>query len=78
VVEGPVAFQDLPKQCYPFTLELIDETTNEVVWSVQVPEPGAVRVPGKQALGVEGGVASRMTWAEGHVRISSTGDFVEE
>jgi hypothetical protein len=78
VKEGPVAFRDLPGQVYPFTLELIDESTNTVVWSIRVDSPGVVTVPGKKTLGVKGGVASRTTWAEGHVRISSTGEFVEE
>lgn len=73
-----MAFQDLPKEVYPFVIELIDESTNEVVWFQPVTVPGVVQIPGKKETGVEKSVATRLTWSEGSMRMSSNGKYVEE
>lgn len=42
---------DLPAAAFPFTVELLDAETRDVLWQVAVTDPGALRVPGKAELG---------------------------
>lgn len=58
------AFVDLNETDYPFRLEFLDRK-GVVVWSTDVAEPGAVRIP---ALGqVYGPVTGRITFPGGEV-----------
>jgi hypothetical protein len=43
-----VAFHDLPREAFPFTLEIFDEITGELIWQVRVDGPSAVPIPGKE------------------------------
>jgi hypothetical protein len=61
------AFADLPADCFPFTVELLDHATRDVLWSQAVGAPGAVRVPPAAELGAER-VAARVTFADGTVQ----------
>jgi hypothetical protein len=63
----PVAFRDLPAEAFPFTVELLDAGTREVVWGpVTVGGPGALKVPGQDKTG-PGRKIARITWADGTV-----------
>lgn len=48
----PVAFHDLPAELFPFTVEYLDADSKQVVESTTVEGPGAIQIPGKEALGV--------------------------
>lgn len=61
----PVAFHDLPPSAFPMTVELVDRLSGDVVWSVQVDGPGAVKVPGRDER-PGGDVIARVTFADGH------------
>lgn len=63
---------------YPFVIELIDESNEQVVETIPVPSPGLVHIPGRDKTGAKGRVATRLTWSEGSTRMSSTGKYVEE
>jgi hypothetical protein len=43
--EPPMAFQSLPADAFPFAVEFISHGTGEVVYIIEVPEPGVIRVP---------------------------------
>lgn len=59
------AFGDLPASAFPFTVEFIAERTGEVVHSVTVDGPGALRIPGLAAE--HGPIRVRVTYATGQV-----------
>jgi hypothetical protein len=61
------AFTDLPAECFPFTIELLDHATREVLWSQTSDGPGAVRIPSAAELGAER-VTARVTFADGTVQ----------
>lgn len=63
----PVAFRDLPAEAFPFTIELLNAGTREVVWSATVDGPAAVRVPGQDETG-PGRKIARITFADGTVQ----------
>jgi hypothetical protein len=68
--EGLVKFADLPADCFPFTIELLDPATGETLWtSPRLDGPGAIWIPPARDLGVEK-VASRVTFADGTVEES--------
>jgi hypothetical protein len=62
----PVMFRDLPAEAFPFIIELLDEGTREVVWSVTVDGPGMIAVPGRDVTG-PGRKIARVTYADGTV-----------
>jgi hypothetical protein len=62
-----VAFAELPPECFPFTAELLDHATREILWSQVSDGPGVTRVPPAAELGAER-VASRVTFADGTVQ----------
>lgn len=62
----PAVFRDLPADAFPFTMEILDADTREVVWAVTVDGPGAIRVPGLDETG-PGRKIARITWADGSV-----------
>ena len=62
-----VAFADLPADCFPFTVELLDHATRDVLWSQTGDGPGAMRVPSAAELGAER-VAARVTFADGTIQ----------
>jgi hypothetical protein len=65
-----VKFTDLPAECFPFTIELLDLVTREVLWSVTSGNgPGAIQVPAARDLGAES-VVARVTFADGTVEES--------
>lgn len=61
----PFAFYELPRSWYPFKVEYISEATDEVLQTVEIPGPGAVKVPGQQTLGQRCWV--RLTLGDGTV-----------
>jgi hypothetical protein len=61
-----VKFHDLPAAAFPFTVELLDAETREVVWTAVVDGPGTLRVPGPDELGPRL-KAARVTYADGTV-----------
>ena len=64
---APVTFRDLPAECFPFTIELLDPATREALWSVTSGDgPGAIRIPAARELGAER-VIARVTFADGTI-----------
>jgi hypothetical protein len=61
------AFHDLPATSFPFTVDMIDKATGDVVWSEVVTGPGALRVPSKHEVNGGRDVAARMTFPDGTV-----------
>jgi hypothetical protein len=47
----PFAFHNLPAEAFPFTIELLDAGTRNVVWTTTVTGPGVVDVPGPDKTG---------------------------
>jgi hypothetical protein len=62
-------FHDFPADAFPFTVELLDAETREVVWSATADGPGAMRIPGSDELGPRL-KAARVTFADGTVQES--------
>jgi hypothetical protein len=62
-----VAFTDLPAECFPFTVELLDHATRDVLWSQTSDGPGALRIPPAAELGAER-VTARVTFADGTIQ----------
>lgn len=60
--EDPVKFVDLSLDDFPFTIEVFDELTGDLIWSQVVPEPGGLTIPG---MGRPSRV--KITWANGTV-----------
>ena len=67
--EPRVKFTDLPAECFPFTIELLDPVTREALWAVKCDGPGAFQVPAARDLGAES-VIARVTFADGTVEES--------
>jgi hypothetical protein len=62
---GPVAFRDLPLECYPFTIEFFNVFGVVVHTIGPVEGPAAIRIP---PLGqTHGTVTCRITYATGEV-----------
>jgi hypothetical protein len=61
-----ISFSDFPADCFPFTIELLDAGTREVVWSAKIDGPGMIRVPGSAELG-PGPRIARIRFADGTV-----------
>jgi hypothetical protein len=61
----PFSFHDLPRSRYPFTMQLLDDQTREVVWELEVTGPGAIRIPGVQESNGGRPVAVRIRYADG-------------
>jgi hypothetical protein len=66
VIPLPVAFKDLPAAAFPFTIELLNADTREVVWTVTVDGPGVITVPGRDVTG-PGRKIARITYPDGTV-----------
>jgi hypothetical protein len=66
-------FTDLPAECFPFTIELLDPVTREALWSVTSDGPGAIQVPAARELGAER-VVARVTFGDGTVEESGGED----
>lgn len=58
----PVGFVDLDPSRFPFRIECVAES-GAVVYAVDVPGPGAVRIPGLAAE--HGPISVRITWPNG-------------
>jgi len=59
----PTAFHDVREVDFPFDIEMIDPATGEIRWSITVPGPGMVQVPGRATLG--GPVDVRVRFPDG-------------
>jgi hypothetical protein len=58
-------FTDLPAECFPFTIELLDPGTRAVLWSVRgIAEPGGVWIPPARDLGLNR-YGVRLSFADG-------------
>ena len=60
--DGPVAFHDLPRSRFPFTIEFLT-LAGDIVHTITVTGPGAVRIPGLAAQ--HGPISVRITWPDG-------------
>lgn len=58
-------FMELRERDYPFRLEYVSQRTGQVVWSADVTEPGAIRVPA--LMPVYGPVETIMRFPDGEV-----------
>ena len=47
----PTISRDLPESVYPFTVEVVNDKTGEVVYTERIEEPGILRIPGRIELG---------------------------
>ena len=63
----PHAFSDFPASAFPFTVELLQADTREVVWKTTVDGPGLLIVPGLDMTG-PGRKIARITFADGTVQ----------
>jgi hypothetical protein len=63
--EAPIAFSSLPADAFPFTVEFISHDTGQVVHTIDVPEPGVLRVP--PLRDEHGPVWARISYANGTV-----------
>lgn len=59
-----VKFFDMPRDLYPFYIELIDESNGEVFWDLNVDAPGSMTIPGKNTHHREA-VTVRITYGDG-------------
>ncbi len=74
---SPTLFRDLPAECFPFTIELLDPATREPLWATgDIAGPGAISIPAARDLGAER-VVSRVTFADGTI-VESDGDEAGE
>lgn len=64
-VVPPAAFESLPADAFPFTVEFISHDTGLVVHTIDVPEPGAILVP--PLRDDHGPIWVRASYAEGTV-----------
>jgi hypothetical protein len=58
----PFAFRDLPADYFPLTMEFITES-GQVVHRMDVPGPGAIRIPGLAAE--HGPIIAHLSFANG-------------
>lgn len=58
-------FHDLKPNRFPFTIEMYDDDTGNLLRTIVVKGPGSVQVPGKSDLGVDH-VNVRLAFADGY------------
>ena len=64
----PAQSVGLPESDFPFTIELLDSESGQVVWEKRVEGPGALMVPGRATTNEGRPVRVRVTYPDGEVQ----------